>query len=133
MAGERKRRNAERMRAVPYPAPKSNRCEQLMLGVMQGLGKLPKDDNELEDRVLACLLVAWGELAAMQDGKRRDEILASLTGLGKSTVNKLLAVARQADTQAAESGQSHVDILFDAVGKGEAEEVPLPGTPKARH
>ena len=120
-----------RTRAVPYPAPKTGRLEQLMLGVMQGLGKLPDDDDGLEDRIVACMLVAWGELAAMQDSKRRDDILATVGGWGRTMVDKLLIVAREA--QASEAAQSQVDKLYEAVRKGEAKEVPLPGTPKSRH
>jgi hypothetical protein len=131
--GERKRRGAARARAVPYPAPKSDRCQQLMLGVIRGLGDLPKNDSEIEDRVLACLLVAWGELAAMQDGKWRDDIVASLSGLGRRVVAKLLAASRETNAQAEATGQSLVEMLYEAVGKGEAEEIPLPKTPRSRH
>jgi hypothetical protein len=131
--GEGKRRAAARARAVPYPAPKSNRCQELMLGVIRGLGQLPKNDSEIEDRVLACLLVAWGELAAMEDTKWRDDIIASQSGLGRRVVGKLLAASRETTAQAEASGQSLVDLLYDAVGKGEAEEIPLPKAPRSRH
>ena len=130
--GEGKRRAAARARAVPYPAPKSDRCQQLMLGVIRGLGDLPKNDSEIEDRVLACLLVAWGELAAMQDQRWRDDIIASLSGLGRQVVGKLLVASRKTEAEAEASGQSLVDLLYDAVGKGEAEEIPLPKTPRSR-
>jgi hypothetical protein len=131
--GEGKRRAAARARAVPYPAPKSDRCQQLMLGVIRGLGELPKNDSEIEDRVLACLLVAWGELAAMQDQKWRDDIIASMSALGRSVVGKLIAASRKTTLEAESSGQSLVDLLYDAVGKGEAEEVPLPKASRSRH
>jgi hypothetical protein len=124
--GERKRRSAtERMRAVPYPAPKSDRCQQLMLAVIKGLGKLPSNDDEIEDRVLACVLVAWGELATMQDGIRRDEIIGSLGGLGDRVVRKILAVNVESNEKAESAGQTLAEMLYEAVGKGEAEEVPL--------
>jgi hypothetical protein len=97
-----------------------------MLGVIKGLGKLPTDDDWIEDRVLACLLVAWGELAAMQDGQRRDEIVGSLTTLGRRVVGKLLAVNEQMTARAESTGQSVVDILLQAVSEGTAEEFPLP-------
>ena len=53
-----RRRPRSRLRALPYPTPSSDRCQELMLGVIKGLGKLPNDDDGIEDRVLACLLVA---------------------------------------------------------------------------
>ena len=104
-----------------------------MLGVIRGLGELPKNDSEIEDRVLACLLVAWGELPAMQDQKWRDDIIVSLSGLGRSVVGKLLAASRKTTADAEASGQSLVDLLYDAVGKGEAEEIPLPKVSRSRH
>jgi hypothetical protein len=124
---KRKGHTAARQRTVvPYPAPKSDRCHQLMLGVIKGLGKLPVDDDWIEDRVLACLLIAWGELAAMQDSQRRDEIVGSLTTLGRRVVGKLLAANEQMATRAESTGQSVVDVLLEAVREGTAEEFPLP-------
>ena len=126
MARDKKRATGKKKAAVPYPTPKSDRCQQLMLGVIKGLGTLPADDDWIEDRVLACLLVAWGELAAMQDVRRRDDILGSLTPLGDRVVRKLLALNEQTTTRASEAGQSVVDMLYEAIREGSAEEVPLP-------
>src|SRR5262245_49986618 len=115
--GERRRR-AGPLRALPYPTPKSDRCQELMLGVIRGLGKLPADDDGIEDRVLACLLVAWGEVAAMQDGERRAEILDSLTPLGNRVVGKLMAINNAADAAAGEGEQSFADLLYESLSTG---------------
>jgi hypothetical protein len=131
--GERKKRRrgaAERLRAVPYPTPKTDRCQELMLGVIRGLGKYPVNDDEIEDRVLACILVALGELAAMEDAARRDEIIASMGPLGRRVVNKLLVVSRETSERAEAAGQTLAEMLTEAVEKGEADELPLPRTPK---
>src|SRR5579871_4423860 len=132
--GERKRRAAaERMRAVPYPSPKTERCQELMLRVIEGLGKLPANDDEVEDRVLACVLVAWEELAAMEDAARREDIVGSLGPLGRRVVDRLLALGRETDRRAASAGQTLAEMLAEAVEKGKAEEVRLPGASRKRH
>ena len=119
-------------RAIPYPSPRSDRSQRLMLGVIKGLGKLPANDDEIEDRVLACVLVAWGELAAMQDAKRRDDIVSSLGDLGKRAVGKLIAVSSELDARAETKGRSLVELLYDAVADGTAEELSLPKRRKTR-
>jgi hypothetical protein len=125
----RKRKTAK---AVPYPAPRSERSQRLMLGVLQGLGSLPSNDDEIEDRVLACLLVAWGEVAAMQDGRRRDDIVNSLGDLSKRVVGKLVAVGGEVGARAKSRGQSLVGLLYDALDEGTAEEMALPKS-RSRH
>ena len=96
------------------------------VGCHERAGKLPADDDWIEDRVLVCLLVAWGELAAMKDNQRRDEIVGSLTILGKRVVGKVLAAKDQMAARAESTGQSVVDILLEAVREGTAEAFPLP-------
>jgi hypothetical protein len=104
-----------------------------MLGVIKGLGQLPSDDNEIEDRVLACMLVAWGELAAMQDAKRRDEVVGSLGDLGKRVVGKLIAVAGEMNERAESKSQSLVQLLYESVADGTAEELSLPKPDRGEH
>jgi hypothetical protein len=111
--------------APPYPAPRSERCRQMMLGVIAGFGKLPANDDEIEDRVLACVLVAWGELAAMRDERRRDQIVGELDDLGKRVVGKLVAVSGELGGRAQQRGQSLVEMLYDAVDEGTADEFPM--------
>ena len=103
-----------------------------MLGVIKGLGKLPSNDDEIEDRVLACMLVAWGELAGMQDARRRDDIVGSLGDLGKRVVGKLIAVSGELDARAETTGQSLVELLYEAVADGTADQLPLPKLPRTR-
>src|SRR5690349_5911452 len=110
--GEGKRRKAT-LRALPYPTPGSDRCQELMLGVIKGLGALPADDDGIEDRVIACLMVACGEVAAMQDRARRSEILESLTPLGNRVVAKLVSV----NELTAGDGQTLADMLYESAGK----------------
>jgi hypothetical protein len=88
-----------------------------MLGVIKGLGKLPADDDGIEDRVLACLMVAWGEVAAMQSSARRSEILDSLTPLGNHVVAKLLAVNELTKDASGGTGQTFAEMLYDSVRK----------------
>jgi hypothetical protein len=83
-----------------------------MLGVIRGLGKLPADDDGIEDRVLACLMVAWGEVAAMQNSERRAKLLDSLTPLGNRLVAKLMTVNELPKDVAGETGQTLADVLF---------------------
>ena len=118
--------------AIPYPAPKSARGRDLMLGVIKGLGRLPANDNEIEERVVACLMVAWGELAVMRDAKRREEVLSSVEALGRGIVARLMAAGDDMEERQAAEGKSAVDVLKDAVAKGSAEEFPLPKDPKNR-
>lgn len=125
--GEGKRRErAVRSRAVPYPAPKSDRCQRTMVAVIKALGNLPANDDGIEDRALACLFVAWGELATMQDYKRRDRIVGSLVERGMSAIKQVLAMAEQAEVGATVRGLSVVEMLEEAVEEGTAESVPLP-------
>ena len=133
MGQSKRRAAANRARAVPYPTPKTDRCQQLMLGVIEGLGKFPTTDDEVEDRVLACVLVAWGELATMQDPIRREQVITSLGPLGKRVVDKLLAVSRETNERAGSAGQTLAEMLYEAVDRGEAEDVPLPGTKRKRN
>jgi hypothetical protein len=96
-----------------------------MLGVIKGLGKLPTDDGQIEDRVLALVMIAWGELATMQDTRRRDEIVDSLSGLGKRVIDRILTANRETRKQAEAAGKSVVEMLYDAVEQGTAVERPL--------
>ena len=119
-------------RAVPYPAAKTPRAQELMLGVIKGLGKLPSNDNEIEDRVLACVMVAWGELAAMQNVKRQAEIVSSLGELGKRVVAKLAAATGDLNERAQSQGQTLVEMLYEAVAEGAAQEHPFHKRPRPR-
>ena len=122
---------AGQSRAVPYPAPKTERCQQLMLQVIQGLGRFPSNDDEIEDRVLACMLVAWGELAAMQDGHRRDEVAGSLGAMGQRVVAKAVALSAEMGARAETEGQSLAEMLYEAVDEGTADELTLPSRPRS--
>ena len=114
-----------REQAIPYPVPPSDRCEHLMLSVIKSLGSLPKDDGQIEDRVVALVMTACGELATMQDTRRRDEIVDSLSRLSKRVIERLVRAGRQTTKQAEANGQSVVEMLYDAVDKGTATERPL--------
>jgi hypothetical protein len=46
----------------------------------------PTDDTALEDRALACFLVACGELAMMEDAAQRDTIVEQLTTVARRLV-----------------------------------------------
>jgi hypothetical protein len=128
--GEQKRRTAPgRLRVVPYPAPESDKCQRLMVGVIKALGSLPTDDDGIVDRVRACFMVAVGELATMRDTKRRDEIVNSLSPAGKAIIEDVIARARETEEMAATKGQSVAQMLNEAVEEGVAEELPLPKTP----
>lgn len=117
--GEGKRRKPH-MRVLPYPTPGSDRCQELMQGVIKGLGKLPTDDDGIEDRVIACLMVAWGEMAAMQSQARRSEILDSLTPLGSRVVARLMQVNELTASEAGDKGETLADMLFQASRKHDA-------------
>ena len=64
--------------------------------------------------MLACLMVACGELATMESTERRSEILQSLTPLGNRVVAKLIKVNQLTDDQVGKAGQTFADMLYDA-------------------
>jgi hypothetical protein len=65
---------------LSIPSFASARCREMIEEVILALKKIPPiDDQALEDRALACFVVACGELALMQNKVQREAIIAELS------------------------------------------------------
>ena len=105
------------VRAVPYPSPKHTGDTQLMRAVIKALGQFPSNDDEIENRVLPCVMVAFAELAAMHDRDRRDQIVVSMGELAREVVSKLAAATAKASAMAEATDQSLVEMLLNAMDR----------------
>jgi hypothetical protein len=94
---------------LSIPTFASARCREMVEEVILALKKIPPvDDQALEDRALACFVVACGELALMQNKGQREAIIAELS-----------VVARRLTTNSAKSPDPderpapHVGMTWD--------------------
>jgi len=80
----------ERMRErLPLSIPEfaSRRCRDMTEELIMVLEAIPPiDDQALEDRALACFVVACGELALMKDAKQRETIVEQLTEVARKLI-----------------------------------------------
>jgi len=69
------------------PSFASRRCRDMTEELIISLEAIPPtDDQALEDRALACFVVACGELALMSDVAQRETIVAQLTAVARRLV-----------------------------------------------
>jgi hypothetical protein len=68
-----------------------------LLRALEGIP--PTDDKALEDRALACFVVACGELASISNAVQRDTVVEQLTVVARKLVNSTLAARDQDVTQ----------------------------------
>jgi hypothetical protein len=72
---------------LSIPAFASRRCRDMTEELIMTLEAIPPiDDQALEDRALACFVVACGELALMTDAAQRETIVAQLTDVARKLV-----------------------------------------------
>jgi hypothetical protein len=87
-------------RALSIPSFASERCRSMTAELMRALeGIPPTDDKALEDRALACFVVACGELASLSNTAQRDIVVEQLTVVARKLVNTTLATRDQDVTQ----------------------------------
>jgi hypothetical protein len=87
-------------RALSIPSFASERCRSMTAEVIRALeGIPPTDDKALEDRALACFVVACGELASMSNTVQRDTVVEQLAVVARKLVNSTLAARDQDVTQ----------------------------------
>jgi hypothetical protein len=87
-------------RALSIPSFASERCRSMTAELMRALeGIPPTDDKALEDRALACFVVACGELASLSNTAQRDTVVEQLTVVARKLVNNTLATRDQDVTQ----------------------------------
>jgi hypothetical protein len=72
---------------LSIPSFASDRCRAMTTKLITTLGEiLPSDDQALEDRALACFVVACGELAVMRGTEHRDAVVEQLTVVARKLV-----------------------------------------------
>jgi hypothetical protein len=85
---------------LSIPSFASERCRMMAEELVLALEKIPTtDDQSLEDRALACFVVACNELSLMQDKDKREAIVGELT-----------VAARRIIKHAAPSSETESDI-----------------------
>ena len=83
-------------RALSIPSFASERCRSMTAELIRALeGIPPTDDKALEDRALACFVVACGELASMTNTVQRDTVVEQLTVVAHKLVNSTVAARGQ--------------------------------------
>jgi hypothetical protein len=108
--------------ALSIPSFASERCRSMTAELLRTLeGIPPTDDKALEDRALACFVVACGELALMSNTLQRDTVVNQLTVVARKLVNSTLAargteVAPVAPAPAQEPAQDRPGELAPHVG-----------------
>lgn len=91
--------NRER-KALSIPSFASERCRSMTGELIRALeGIPPTDDKALEDRALACFVVACGELASISNTAQRDTVVEQLTVVARKLVKSTLAASDQDVTQ----------------------------------
>jgi hypothetical protein len=72
---------------LSIPSFASDRCRLVSTSVVRALASIPPtDDAAIEDRALACFVVACGELSLMQDIAHRDMVVEQLTIVARKLV-----------------------------------------------
>jgi hypothetical protein len=108
--------------SLSIPSFASERCRSMTAELLRALeGIPPTDDKALEDRALACFVVACGELALMNNSVQRDAVVDQLTVVARKLVNSTLAAlgpqaAPVAPVSAQEQGQDRPGELAPHVG-----------------
>jgi hypothetical protein len=77
---------------LSIPSFASERCRAMTTELIRTLEAIaPMDDQALEDRALACFVVACGELALMKNTAHRDTVVGQLTVVGSKLVKEAAA------------------------------------------
>jgi hypothetical protein len=110
--------NGKRERALSIPSFASERCRSMTAELIRALEAIPPtDDKALEDRALACFVVACSELASMSNTAQRDTVVDQLTVVARKLVNSTLATRDQvvAETAVDRPGElaPHVGMTWE--------------------
>jgi hypothetical protein len=102
---------------LSIPSFASERCRSMAEELVITLeGIAPTDDQALEDRALACFVVACGELALMSDSAQCETIVAQLTTVARRLVG---SAAKQtepgSDPEPEVDRIPHVGMTWDQV------------------
>jgi hypothetical protein len=104
---------------LSIPSFASQRCRALTANLARALEEIPPlDDEALEDRALACFLVACGELGLMSSTTHRDEVVEQLTVVARKLVK---ANAESSKPKAPKNqAQALAEVLMRGVVRGAA-------------
>jgi len=81
---------------LSIPSFASERCRAMTTNLIRTLeGIPPADDQALEDRALACFVVACGELASMRSTAHRDTVVEQLTVVARKLVKANAEIAEK--------------------------------------
>jgi hypothetical protein len=90
---------------LSIPSFASERCRMMAEELVLTLEKIPPtDDQSLEDRALACFVVACNELAMMQDKDKREAIVGGLTVAARRLIIQALKSSEPESDIASEQG-----------------------------
>src|SRR5215470_5114607 len=79
------------------PSFASGRCRAMTTNLIQALESIPPtDDQALEDRALACFVVACSELGLMRNTAQRDTVVEQLTVVARKLVKTTATTAAPA-------------------------------------
>jgi hypothetical protein len=104
---------------LSIPSFASERCRAMTANLARVLEDIPPSDDEaLEDRALACFLVACGELGLMSGTTHRDEVVEQLTVVARKLVR---ANAENSKPKAPKNqAQALAEVLMRGVVRGAA-------------
>ena len=91
---------------LSIPSFASDRCRAMTTELIRTLESIaPMDDKALEDRALACFVVACGELALMKNTTHRDTVVGQLTLVGSKLVKEAAAAVEVATDRPADAAK----------------------------
>src|SRR5262249_10813350 len=96
------------------PSFASGRCRAMTTNLIQALESIPPtDDQALEDRALACFVVACGELGLMRNAAQRDTVVEQLTVVARKLVKSNATIATPATPATPEAVRKPVQVLAE--------------------
>jgi len=102
---------------LSIPSFASQRCRAMTEELIIALERIPPtDDQALEDRALACFVVACGELALMKGKTQRETIVAQLSDVARRLVGGSSKAADHDATPVPAIGPtSHIGMTWEQV------------------
>jgi len=98
---------------LSIPSFASERCRAMAASLVRVLDDIPPlDDGALEDRALACFLVACGELGLMSSTTHRDEVVEQLTVVARKLVKA------NAESSKPKAPKNQAQALAEALMRG---------------
>ena len=109
---------------LSIPSFATERCRAMTTELIRTLEAIaPVDDQALEDRALACFVVACGELALMKNTAHRDTVVGQLTLVGSKLVKEAAAAVEAGEPRPFDAVEAATDRLVNAA-KEAAEDRP---------